>query len=189
MLDAEEGLLVLQTTNTDINTSYRLWHGEYLGVRLADLGFTGKEDFAITVVVPDIPDLRRVGQFGLYAGPHHKRNIRGGMISTDEPSQYKQFLVLNQESKDVKPQFVGAGFAGDDLRLTLRREGKRYSLTVENQTAGTPSTTITMQQPEFLENENDFYVGFFGANTQNPNEPRKLKLKEFQVTVWTVAGP
>src|SRR5439155_6753756 len=57
LLDAEEGLLVLQTTNTDINTSYRLWHGEYLGVRLADLGFTGKEDFAITVVVPDIPDL------------------------------------------------------------------------------------------------------------------------------------
>jgi hypothetical protein len=184
-LDPVEGLLLLTTTNTDLNTSFRLDWGEYLGIRLADLGFTGREDFALTVVVPDIPELRRVGQFGLYAGPHSKKNIRGGMIGTDEPSQYKQFLVLNCDGKDTQFHHVGVGFAGDDLRLTLQRQNKKYALTVENQTAGS-STSITMQQPDFLENESDLYVGFFGANTQS-KEQRTLKLKEFQVTVWTAA--
>jgi ferric-dicitrate binding protein FerR (iron transport regulator) len=183
-LDAAEGQLALKTTNTDINTSYRLAWGEYLGVRLADHGFTGKEDFAVTAVVPNIPELPRVGQFGLYAGLHHKENIRGGMISTKEPGQYKQFLVQNHEGKDADPHYVGLGFPGEDLRLTLRRSGTNYSLTVENLTTGA-STTITMRQPEFLENDNDFYVGFFGANTQSKDR-RTLMLKEFKVTVWTV---
>jgi hypothetical protein len=181
------GQLELTTTNTDLNTSFQLERGEYLGVRLADLGFTGKEDFALTVVVPDIPDLRKVGQFGLYAGLDSKRSIRGGMIGTKEPNQYKQFLVLNRDGKDVQPHFVGAGFAGDDLRLTLRREAGRYTLTVENQTTGN-ATTIKGPPPDFLEGRAELYVGFFGANTQS-NDPRTLKLKEFQVTVWTVAGP
>ena len=42
--------------------------GEYLGVRLADLGFTGTEDFEISATIPNIPGLKVVGQFGLYAG-------------------------------------------------------------------------------------------------------------------------
>src|SRR5262249_8571004 len=33
--------LELTTTNSDLNTQYRLFRGEYLGVRLSDLGFTG----------------------------------------------------------------------------------------------------------------------------------------------------
>jgi hypothetical protein len=187
-LNLQEGRLELTTTNTDLNTSYRLSWGEYLGVKLADLGFTGKEDFDITVVVPDIPELPHVGQFGLYAGLDSKMSVRGGMISTKEPKQYKQFLVENCDGKDFPPHYVGVGFPGDDLRLTLRREGKYYTLSVENQTTGS-STTIKMRTPDFLEGASDFYVGFFGANTQS-NEQRTLKLKEFQVTVWTVApGP
>jgi hypothetical protein len=186
-LDPDAGQLLLTTTNTDLNTSFRLWVGEYLGVRLADLGFTGNEDFAITVVVPDIPDLRAVGQFGLYAGLHRKMSIRGGMIGTQEPSQYKQFLVLNRDGSDRQFDHIGVGFAGDDLRMTLRREGKKFSLTVENRTTGN-STSITAPQPGFLENRGDVYVGFFGANTQSKVQ-RTLKLSEFQVTVWTVAQP
>jgi hypothetical protein len=186
-LDEAQGQLALKTTKSDLNTSSRLDWGEYLGVRLAELGFTGKEDFAVTVVLPSIPELPRVGQFGLYAGPDCKKNIRGGMISSSEPGQYKQFLVQNRAGKDVDIHSVGLGFAGDDLRLTLRREGKHYELTVENLTTGS-STSIKIAEPEFLEGESDFYVGFFGANTQS-NERRTLILKELKVTVWTVAPP
>jgi ferric-dicitrate binding protein FerR (iron transport regulator) len=186
-LEVEQGRLELTTTNTDLNTSYRLDWGEYLGVRLADLGFTGKEDFAITVVVPDIPELPRVGQFGLYAGLDSRQTVRGGMISTKEPRQYKQFLVENHDGRDAPPHYVGVGFPGDDLRLTLRREGKHFTLTVENQTTGN-SSTIKARQPDFLDGEADLHAGFFGANTQS-NVQRTLKLKEFQVTVWTVAAP
>ena len=60
--------LELTTTRSDLNTQDRMATGEYLGVRLADLGFTGTEDFEIRATIPDIPGLKVVGQFGLYAG-------------------------------------------------------------------------------------------------------------------------
>jgi hypothetical protein len=72
----------------------------------------------------------------------------------------------------------------DDLRLTLRREGKRYSLTVENLTTSN-STTLTMPQPASVEGERDLHIGFFGANTQSETR-RTLVLKEFKATVWTL---
>src|SRR5581483_6426258 len=78
-LDTARGRLELTTTKSDINTQYKLDQGEYLGVRLSDLGFTGKEDFAIAVTIPDIPALEFVGQFGLYTGSSSKKNIRGGV--------------------------------------------------------------------------------------------------------------
>ena len=186
-LDTAQGHLTLKTTKSDINTSYRLDTGEYLGVRLADYGFTGKEDFALTVVVPSIPELPKLGQFGLYAGLHSKLNIRGGMISTGKPGQYEQFVVENQDGRDTSILRVGLGFTGDDIRLTLRRAGSNYSLTADNLTTAN-STSVAMPEPEFLEGESDFYVGFFGANTQS-NERRTLLLKEFKVTVWTVTTP
>jgi hypothetical protein len=184
-LNTQESQLELMTTNSDLNTQYKLDVGEYLGIKLTDLGFTGTEDFALTVVVPNIPALQRVGQFGLYAGVKSDRTIRGGLLSRKEPEQYRQFLVQNQNGKDAPPHYVGLTTPGDDLRLTLRREGKQYALTVENLTNGN-STILTMPQPTYLEGQRDLYVGFFGANTQSEIR-RKLTLKEFKATVWTQA--
>src|SRR5262249_9771883 len=86
---AADGQLELTTTNSDLNTQYKLPDGEYLGVRLSDLGFTGKEDFAVTATILNIPPLEFIGQFGLYAGAKSDRNIRGGLISNrrEEPGQ------------------------------------------------------------------------------------------------------
>jgi hypothetical protein len=184
-LNASLGHLELTTTNSDLNTQFKLDQGEYLGIKLTDLGFTGVEDFALTVVVPSIPALPRVGQFGLYAGVRSDRNIRGGLLSRKEPEQYRQFLVQNQGGKDAAPHYVGLTTPGDDLRLTLRREGKQYSLTIENQTTG-QATSLTMPQPKYLEGQRDMYVGFFGANTQSEVR-RTLRLKEFKATVWVLA--
>jgi ferric-dicitrate binding protein FerR (iron transport regulator) len=183
-LNLAAGQLELTTTNSDLNTQFKLDRGEYIGIKLTDLGFTGVEDFAFTVVVPDIPALQRVGQFGLYAGLGSDSSIRGGLLSRKEPEQYRQFLVQNHAGKDAPPHYVGLTTPGDDLRLTLRRDGKQYSLTVENQTTGN-STILTMPQPPYLEGQRDIYVGFFGANTQSEIR-RTLILKEFKATVWTV---
>ncbi len=60
--------------------------GEYLGFRLADLGFTGKEDFDISASIPNIPGLKVVGQFGVYAGSKSSKNIRGGLIRRPDPT-------------------------------------------------------------------------------------------------------
>jgi len=186
-LDRMKAQLELTTTNSDLNTQYKLHHGEYLGVRLADLGFTGSEDFAATVTIPDIPALEVVGQFGLYAGAKSNRNIRGGLLSAhrQEPGHYTQFLVNNKDGADDDIYEVGLLSTGTDLRMTLKRLQSKYSLTVENLTTGSTST-LTIRHPDFLDNERDLFVGLFGANTQS-DVRKTLVLKEFQVTVWTTA--
>jgi ferric-dicitrate binding protein FerR (iron transport regulator) len=190
-LDRGKAQLELTTTNSDLNTQYKLHHGEYLGVRLADLGFTGPEDFAVTVTIPDIPALEVVGQFGLYAGVKSNRNIRGGLLSArrQEPGHYTQFLVNNKEGTDDDIYEVGLLSTGTDLRMTLKRIQGKYSLMVENLTTGSTST-LTIRHPDFLDNERDLFVGLFGANTQS-DVRKTLVLKEFEVTVWTAApsGP
>jgi anti-sigma factor RsiW len=186
-LDRVKAQLELTTTNSDLNTQYKLPHGEYLGTRLADLGFTGREDFEVTVTIPNIPALEVVGQFGLYAGAKSNRNIRGGLISSrrQEPGHYTQFLVNNNDGRDDDFYEVGLLSTGTDLRMTLKRIQGKYSLEVKNLTAGSTST-LTIRHPDFLDNERDLFVGLFGANTQS--EVRKtLVLKEFQVTVWTTS--
>jgi ferric-dicitrate binding protein FerR (iron transport regulator) len=184
-LDLDKGQLELTTTNSDLNTQFKLPYGEYLGVRLADLGFTSAEDFAATVTIPNIPALEVVGQFGLYAGTGSNRNIRGGLISSKrrEPGQYTQFLVNNHRGVDDDIHEVGLLSTGTDLRLTLKRVQGKYSLTVENLTDGSTST-LTIRHPEFLDGRPDLFVGLFGANTQS-DVRKTLILKEFQVTVWT----
>jgi hypothetical protein len=186
-LNTAKGQLELTTTNSDVNTQFKLHHGEYLGVRLSELGFTGKEDFAVTATIPNIPALEFVGQFGLYAGVRSDRNVRGGVIGRREPGQYTQFFVNNNDGKDSDICKVGLFSTGADLRLTLKREHGEYALTVKNLTEGT-SSTLAIPHPDFLDDERELYVGLFGANTQS--EVRKtLTIKEFSVTVWTVSPP
>jgi hypothetical protein len=69
--------------------------------------------------------------------------------------------------------------------MTLRRAAGRYTLTVEDLTAGGAST-LTTRHPAFLDGERDLYVGLFGANTQS-DQQRTLIVKEFRATVWTTA--
>src|SRR5262249_32167054 len=120
LLDPERGRLELTTTESDLNTRYLLHQGEYLGVRLSDAGFSGAEDFAVTVTILDIPALELVGQFGLYAGARNDRCIRGGLLRTRrEAGQYTQFLVNNANGADTNLHRVGLYGTGADLRLTL----------------------------------------------------------------------
>jgi ferric-dicitrate binding protein FerR (iron transport regulator) len=183
----EKGQLELTTTKSDLNTQSDLPQGEYFGIRLADLGFTGPEDFEVSVTILDIPALEFIGQFGVYAGPASHQNIRGGLISArrKEPGQYTQFLVINRNGDDSRPYKVGLFETGTDLRITLRREAGTYTLRIENLTTAEAST-LTARHPPFPDAERDVHVGVFGANTQSEVR-RTLVIKEFRATVWTVA--
>jgi hypothetical protein len=183
VLRPDRRALELTTTRSDINTQDRMSTGEYLGVRLSDLGFTGTEDFEIRATIPSIPGLEIVGQFGLYAGSRSDRNIRGGLISWPRPDTYRLFLVNNCGGIDSDLYEVGLMTSGDDLRLTLRRLGGKYSLVVDNLTRHS-SSTLAIPHPDFLDRENDLYVGLFGANTQSDLR-KTLTIRELSVTVWT----
>jgi hypothetical protein len=183
-LRPESRYLELTTTRSDINTQEGMPTGEYPGVRLADLGFTGKEDFEISATMPNIPGLKVVGQFGLYVGAFSDRNIRGGLISWPQPDLYRLFLVNNQNGIDQDLYEVGLMTTGDDLRLTLCRKSGRYSLVVENRTRKS-SSTLNIAHPAFLDREIELYAGLFGANTQSEHS-KTLTIREVKVTVWTV---
>ena len=188
-LRPERRALELTTTRSDLNTQDRLLTGEYLGVRLAELGFTGTEDFEISATIPDIPGLKEVGQFGLYAGSRSDTSIRGGLISrsgvagSPTPDVFRLFLVNNSKGIDTDIYEVGLMTTGDSLRLTLRRLGGRYSLVVDNLTRNS-SSTLEIAHPAFLDHERDLHAGLFGANTQS-DVRKTLTIRELKVTVWT----
>jgi len=184
VLRSEQHYLELTTTRSDINTQDGMPTGEYPGFRLSDLGYTGREDFEISATIPNIPDLKAVGQFGLYVGAASDRNIRGGLISWPQPNLYRLFLVNNQGGIDRDLYEVGLMTTGDDLRLSLGRKNGRYSLVVENLTRKS-SSTLSIAHPAFLDSEIDLYAGLFGANTQSEHS-KTLTIREVKVTVWTI---
>jgi FecR protein len=182
-LDPPQRVLLLTTTRSDLNTQDRMPTGEYLGVRLSDLGFTGPEDFEISTTIPKIPGLDVVGQFGLYVATDSAASIRGGLLSQNQPDRYHLFLVKNFQGFDSDPNEIGLMTTGDDLRLTLRRYGGLYSLAVENLTRGS-SNTLTITHPDFLDQRQNLYAGLFGANTQS-DVSKTLNIKEVRITIWT----
>jgi hypothetical protein len=184
-LDTDRRRLELVTTRSDINTQLFMDTGEYLGFRLKDLGFTGEEDFAISVTIPEIPGLASVGQFGLYAGSRSDLNIRGGLLSYAVPDRYRLFLVNNKGGIDSDLNEVGLISTGDDFQFTLRRTEGRYSLVVENLTKRS-SSTLTISHPAFLDGVPDLYVGLFGANPRS-DVGKTLTIKEIDVKVWTLS--
>jgi hypothetical protein len=185
LLVPERGQLELTTTDSDLNTQYRLDRGEYLGLRLSDLGFTGLEDFEVSATFGAIPALDGIGQLGLYAGSRSDRNVRGGVIiRRNRVGQYTQFWVNNADGTDTGRRDIGVLADGTDLRLTLRRVGGKFSLTIEKSTDGF-ATVLTPPRPTaFLDSETDLYVGVFGANAQGKLQGT-LVVKELNATVWT----
>ena len=89
--------------------------GEYLGVRLADLGFTGAEDFEISATIPEHPGLARSASSASTPGSRSDQNIRGGLISQRRPDRYRLFLVNNNGGIDSDLYEVGLMTTGDDL--------------------------------------------------------------------------
>lgn len=178
-----EGRLELTTTNSDINKQVNLDQGEYLGVKLADLGFTGSEDFEVGVRIPNIPALKRVGQFGVFAGTRGDCNIRGGLISRKDHGEYTIFHVNNAGGTDRDSHFLGLFTTGDEIRIRLKRTAGKFALTVENCTTGAGSTLV-IPHPTWLDDTPDLVVGLFGANTQSELR-RTLRIEEFTATVWT----
>jgi hypothetical protein len=94
-------------------------------------------------------------------------------------------MVNNNGGRDTDSHFVGLSSTGDHLLITLRRVAGKYSLTVENKTNGN-SSTLTIRHPAFLDGKRDLFAGLFAANPRS-DVHRPIRVKNFQVTVWTRA--
>lgn len=178
------GVLELTTTQSDLNLQIGMDVGEYLGISLASLGFTGTEDFKVSAEILNAPQLENVGQFGIYAGPRSDRAIRGGLLRQPEADQFHQFLVNNLDGKDRDINEVGLASTGDNIRFTLQRSAGQFSFLVENLTRRN-TTTLTIAPSDFLDECRDLDVGIFGANTQS-DVRKTLTIKNFEATVYTL---
>ncbi|MEE2642323.1 MAG: FecR domain-containing protein [Planctomycetota bacterium] len=184
VIDKEQQLLKLTTTRSDINHQVNLETGEYLGFRLSDFGFSGEEDFAVTVLVPNIPDLEDFGQFGLYAGRASDEVIRGGIIKWGMRNTGANtiFMVNNHGGEDSDSNKVGLLNEGTDLRLVLSRRKGKYALSVENLSDG-GTTSLTIKHPSYLDDATDLEVGIFGANPYSGIR-KTVYITSFSVTLW-----
>lgn len=82
-LNTVSGLLSLTSTNSDLNGQSNLGTGEYIGVQLSTLGFTGSEDFTVTTVISGFTgNVQANQQFGLAVGASSAFATRMGLIGT-----------------------------------------------------------------------------------------------------------
>ena len=183
-VDFQSNLLRLTTTRSDINRQAGLAAGEYFGFELSDFGFTGNEDFSVTVEIPNIPNLENFGQVGLYCGVKSDQVIRGGFIKWGQagPAPNTIFMVNNNGGDDSDSNKVGLLNAGIDLQLTLSRMNDKYSLTAENLTDG-GSASLSIRHPQHLDNRTDLHVGVFGANPFS-NVRKTVSIRRFTIRVW-----
>jgi hypothetical protein len=181
-----EGGLDVAATISDLNTRYRLEQAEFPGVRLAELGFTGAEDFEVTAAVADAPAMAFVGQFGVYAGTSAEWAVRGGLVSQRAADSFRQFVVNTRDGRDKDAYFIGLGATGDDLRVRLARTGGKFSMAVENRTSGVTST-LAIRHPEFLDGRSDLTAGVFACDPRGTDH-RAVRFRGFTATVW-VAPP
>lgn len=180
------GQFRLTTTQSDLNGQEKLGQGEYIGIRLTDLGFTGSEDFAVTAEFTNAPALEEVDQFGLYAGSRSDCHIRGGLIRPGGKrgiGDSTEFFVQNDGGTDTNLSMIGLVRPGNKIAMTLRRVGGKYSFSVED-LATAVVTEVSMRHPDFLDRETDLHVGLFGA-TPWRMYPRTILVEKFSATVWT----
>lgn len=80
-LNTGSGLLSLTSTNSDLNDQLNLNIGEYIGVQLSTLDFTGSEDFTVTSVISGFSGTASFPQqFGLVVGTASNKATRMGLI-------------------------------------------------------------------------------------------------------------
>lgn len=184
VINTDEKLLQMTTTRSDINRQVNLANGEYIGIKLSQFGFSGDEDFSVTVELPDIPNLEDFGQFGLFAGTRSDQVIRGGLIKWggDQSKPNTLFMVNNHGGTDSDSNKVGLLNKGIDVKLTLARRAGKYTLTAENLSDG-GEASLSIRHPEFLDDQNEMIVGIFGANPFS-DVRKTVSISNFSVTVW-----
>lgn len=183
-LDQERGVLEVKATRSDINLQAGLDHGEYLGTKLSELGYSGNEDFEVSMRVLNAPEMTGVGQYGIYIALGSETCIRGGVIDWgNEEGAYKLFLVNTTDGKDHKGNQVGYVAPGSDVELKFRRVDGAYSLEVRNLENGY-SNTLGVKNPDFLNSVSDLQVGIFVA-TPFDDKHATVTIDNFEVTVWS----
>jgi len=187
VLNTSSHNLTLQTTDANLHTGSDLDVGEFLGVSLASLGFTGMEDFTVSATFSGLQYSEQYDQIGLFVGADSTRVFRGGALSMGAPRGY---TVNNNGGGDFDLVLQGdqAPQVGDTVTWTLSRISGVYSFQVTDLTNPGFSGSIGIaSQPVYLDGLSNLYVGIYGANPGNSTSKTET-LTSFSATVAPEAG-
>lgn len=160
-LDTDAGVLRVYSTPSNLNGQSNLPEGQFPGISLSTLGFTGAEDFSVTATFRNIQYSEPVDQFGVYVGVDSRTAMRAGYLHFGG-SDARLFAVHTIGGLDVNlASFVGPR-AGTDLEIVITRTDGIFSV----QLGG---SQIPFEQPDFLNDFSDLTVGVFAGNPVNTN--------------------
>jgi beta-xylosidase len=161
LLDPTAGLLKLSTTRGDFNGGAGLAGTSTPGIALADLGFTGGEDFSATAVFRPLPGIEFIDQVGLYVGAAGNTLTRAGTIVFATPERYSTHTI---GGGDTGGHFFGFGFNGaDGMTVTISRSSGVWHYFVD----GVEWNPVT--PASFLDGRSDLVTGLFAITPLNGN--------------------
>jgi hypothetical protein len=169
-------VLALRTTRADFNGAAGLDANSSPGAALADLGFTGSEDFAVTAVFRPLPGIEFIDQVGVYVGASSAALTRAGTIVFAAPERYS---VHSRNGVDEGGRFFGFGFNGSDgMTVTITREAGAWRYYVDGVEWNPPAP------PTFLDGVADLTAGVFAITPLN-SRPKTVALDSLSVVVAT----
>lgn len=173
-LDPGADLLALGTTRADFNGAAGLDTNSSPGVALGELGFTGGEDFAVTVVFRPLLGLEFIDQVGVYVGASTGALTRAGTIVFGSPERYS---VHSENGADHGGRFFGFGLDGaDGMTVTITRESGAWRYTIDG-VLWNPQVP-----PAFLDGVADLTAGVFAVTPLNGN-PKSIGIESFSLVV------
>ncbi len=176
LLDPAAGLLKLTTTRADFFGGAGLAGNSAPGVALAELGFTGTEDFSVTTVFRPLLGLQFIDQVGLYVGSSSNALTRAGTIVFGAPERYS---VNSQNAADNNAHFFGFGFDGSDgMTVTISREAGVWHYFVD------AVEWNPLAPPAFLDGHADLVAGVFAITPLN-DTPKVIDVDSFTAVVET----
>lgn len=196
LLRTAEGLLQLRTSpGADFNGNANMANASVVGVNLADLGYTGQEDFVAKATFVNLTNLNAYpDQLCLVVGTSASNLIRAGFINFD---QYHGGADANEGTAvntingvDSSSRFFGA-VVGGTMSVEIRRASGRWFVTVNGfdrlpnantDGAGAPA------QPGFLDSATNLFVGVVAMDVGN-NSPWHVDLDSFSVGVTPITPP
>jgi arabinan endo-1,5-alpha-L-arabinosidase len=166
-LNAALGTLSVFGSYSDLNGQLNLASGEYPGVNLGNLGFTGSQNFSVSAQFNSVTyNTNGFTQFGIYVGTDSANVVRTGYINYFASTN--SFGIRNNGGTDANDgTFSGplAPLPGDNVIYTLSRTAGVWTATVQNLTNPSRSGALALNGSlSFLNASSTLHAGIFANN-------------------------
>jgi hypothetical protein len=196
LLRTNTGLLQLRASpGADFNGPANMAGATAVGINLADLGFSGENDFVASATFINITNLHAYpDQLCLVVGTATTNLIRAGFINFDQyhpnADANESFAVNTINGANASPRFFGA-VVGSTMTVEIRRTCGAWSAKVngfERLPNANTDGSGAPAPPGLLDSATNLFVGVAAMDVGN-DSPWYVDLDTFRVSVSPIAPP